>query len=127
MELEEVEENNRKRLAEATLQEFELLDDVSKVSHSGTIARSAMRSEKVVLDWINTSLALSFNNEEKTAEPEVTKDPPGSLATITMKQWNITTLNFQGIPFKKVVHAITILAMRPCSNSTLIISQLKIF
>ena len=34
-----------------------------------------MRSEKAVQDWINTSLALSFNNE-KTSEPEVTKDPP---------------------------------------------------
>ena len=34
-----------------------------------------MRSEKAVQDWINTSLALSFNNE-KTGEPEVTKDPP---------------------------------------------------
>ena len=35
-----------------------------------------MRSEKAVQDWINTSLALSFNNEEKTSEPEVTIDPP---------------------------------------------------
>ena len=34
-----------------------------------------MRSEKAVQDWINTSLALSFNNE-KTGEPEVTIDPP---------------------------------------------------
>ena len=35
-----------------------------------------MRSEKNVQDWINTSLALSFNSEEKNSEPEVTKDPP---------------------------------------------------
>ena len=78
MELDELEENNRKRLAEATLQEFELLDAVSKGSQSETTpsARSSMRSEKAVQDWINTSLALSFNNEEKTGEPEVTKDPP---------------------------------------------------
>ena len=34
MELGELGENNRKRLAEATLQEFELLDDVSEFSHS---------------------------------------------------------------------------------------------
>ena len=32
MELDELEENNRKRLVEATLQEFELLDAVSKGS-----------------------------------------------------------------------------------------------
>ena len=34
MELDELEENNRKRLAESTLQEFELLDAVSKGSQS---------------------------------------------------------------------------------------------
>ena len=78
MEIDELEENNRKRLAEATLQEFELLDAVSKGSQSETTAsaKSSMRSEKAVQDWINTSLALSFNNNEKTGEPEVTKDPP---------------------------------------------------
>ena len=77
MELDELEKNNRKRLAEATLQELELLDAVSKASQFETTAsaRSSMRSEKAVHDWINTSLALSFNNE-KTGEPEVTKDPP---------------------------------------------------
>ena len=77
MEIDELEENNRKRLAEAFLQEFELLDAVSKGSQSETTAsaRSSMRSEKAVQDWINTSLALSFNNE-KTDEPEVIKDPP---------------------------------------------------
>ena len=76
MELDELEENNRKWLAEATLQEFELLDAVSKSSQSETTAsaRSSMRSEKAVQDWIKTSLGLSFNNE-KTGEPEVTKDP----------------------------------------------------
>ena len=78
IELDELEENNRKRLAEATLQEFELLDAVSKGSQSETTAsaRSSMRSEKAVQDWINTSLALSFRNEEKTSEPEVMIDPP---------------------------------------------------
>ena len=77
MEIDELEENNRKRLAEATLQEFELLDAAFKGSQSETTAsaRSSMRSEKAVQNWINTSLALSFNNE-KTGEPEVTKDPP---------------------------------------------------
>ena len=78
MEIDELEVNNRKRLAGATLQEFELLDAVSKGSQSETTAsaRSSMRSEKAVQDWINTSLALSFNNEERTSEPEVTIDPP---------------------------------------------------
>ena len=78
MELDELEENNRKRLAEATLQEFELLDAVSKGSQSETTAsaRSSMKSEKAVQDWINTSLALSFHNEEKTSEPKVMVDPP---------------------------------------------------
>ena len=78
IEIDELEENNRKRLEEATLQEFELLDAVSKGSQSETTASamSSMRSKKVVQDWINTSLALRFNNEEKTSEPEVTIDPP---------------------------------------------------
>ena len=77
MEIEELEKNNRKRLAEATLQEFELLDAVSKGSQSETTAsaRSLMRSENAVQDWINTSLALSINNE-KTSAPEVTIDTP---------------------------------------------------
>ena len=77
MELDELEENNRKRLAEATLQDFELLDAVSKGSQSETTAsaRSSMRRVKAVQDWINASIALSFNNDEKTGEPEVTKDP----------------------------------------------------
>ena len=57
MELDELEENNRKRLVEATLQEFELLDSVSKGSQSETTAsaRSSIRSENAVQDWINTS------------------------------------------------------------------------
>ena len=78
MEFDELEEKNRKRLAEATLQDFELLDAVSKGSQFETTAsaRSSMRSEKAVQDWINTSLALSFNNEEKTSEPDVMIDPP---------------------------------------------------
>ena len=77
MELDELEENNRKWLAEATLQELELLDALSKGSQSETTAsaRGSIRSEKFVQDRINTSLALSFNNE-KIGEPEVTKDPP---------------------------------------------------
>ena len=80
MEIDELAENNRKRLEEATLQEFELLDAVSKGSQSETTAsaRSSMRSEKAVQDWINTSLALSFSYEEKTSKPEVTIDPPES-------------------------------------------------
>ena len=102
MVLDELEENDRKRLAEATLQGFELLDAVSKGSQSETTASagSSMRSEKVVDDWINTSLALSFNNEENTSEPEVTIDL--LLATTTAKQWTIRTLKFQGIPFRKL-------------------------
>ena len=58
MELDELEENNRKRLAEATLQGFELLDAVSKGSQSETTAsaRSSMRIEKDFQDWINTHL-----------------------------------------------------------------------
>ena len=76
MELDEMEENNRKGLAEATVQE--LLDAVSKGSHTETTAsaRSSIRSEKSVQDWMNTSLPLNFNNEERTGEPEVTKNPP---------------------------------------------------
>ena len=78
MELDKLGEIIRKRLAEATLQDFELRDAVSKGSHSETTvsARSSMRSEKAVQEWINTSHALSFNNEEKTSEPEFTIHPP---------------------------------------------------
>ena len=49
MELNELEENNRKRLAEATLQEFEMLDAISKGSQSETTtsARSSMKSESL--------------------------------------------------------------------------------
>ena len=78
MEIDELEQNNRKRLAEATLQKFEFLDSVSKGSQSETTAsaRSSMRSEKAVQIWISTSLALSSINEEKTSEPKVKIDPP---------------------------------------------------
>ena len=78
MKLDELEENNRKRLAEATLQEFELLDTVSKSSHSETTAgaRSSMRIEKPVQNWINISLALIFNNGDKNVEIEITNHPP---------------------------------------------------
>ena len=78
MELNELEENNRKRFAEAALQEFELLDAVPKGSHfeAAESVRSSMRTEKALQGWINTSLALGFNNEDKTGEPEVTNDPP---------------------------------------------------
>ena len=73
-----MQENNRKRLAEAILHKFELLDAVSKVGHSETTAsaRSSTRNEKVVQDWINTSVALTYINEEKNGKTEVTNDPP---------------------------------------------------
>ena len=32
--------------------------------------------KKLSKDWINTSLSLGFNKEDKTGEPEVTNDPP---------------------------------------------------
>ena len=41
MKLDELEENNRKRLAEATLQEFELLEAISKGCQSETTASAA--------------------------------------------------------------------------------------
>ena len=49
MELDELEENNRKRLADATLLEFELLVAVFKSSHSETTAsaRSSMRRKRL--------------------------------------------------------------------------------
>ena len=102
MKIDEPEENNRKRLAEATLQEFELLDAVSKGTQSETTAsaRRSMRSEKAVQDWINTSLALSFNNEEKTSEPDVMIDSPECPSHNNGKLWKIRTLTFQGILFK---------------------------
>ena len=102
MELDELEENNRKRLAEATLQEFELLDAVSKCTQSETTvsARSSMRSEKAVQDWINTSLALSFHNEEKTSESQVLIDPPECLSHNNGKtlEDQITKISRHSIP-----------------------------
>ena len=50
MEFDELEENNSKRLAEASLHEFELSDAISKSSHSNASARSSMRNEKAVQD-----------------------------------------------------------------------------
>ena len=88
---------------------FELLDAVSKGSQSETTAsaRSSMRSEKAVQDWINTSLALSFHNEGKTSEPEVMIDPPECPSHNNGKTVEIRTLKFQGILFQKNVEAIT--------------------
>ena len=52
MEIDDLEENNRKRLAGATLQEFELLAAVSKGSQSERTAstRSSKRREKAAQD-----------------------------------------------------------------------------
>ena len=77
IELDEMEKNNRKRLAEAPLQEFEMPDAVSKCRHSETTAnaRISMRCEKAVQDWMNTSPALNFSKGDKTGEPVVTNDP----------------------------------------------------
>ena len=66
-----------------------------------------MRNEKAVQDWINTSLALRFHNEEKTSEPEATIALQNVLARTTAKQWKIRTLKFQGILFQIIVEAIT--------------------
>ena len=80
MKLDEQEENNRKRLAKATLQAFELLDAGSRGRQLETTsgARGSARSGKAVQDWVNTSLALSFNNE-KMDEPKVVNEPPECL------------------------------------------------
>ena len=108
LELDELEENNRKRLAEATLQEFELLDAVSKGSQSETIAsaKSSMRNQNAVQDWINNSLASSFNNEEKTVNQKLRKTLQNALDTTTTKQWMITTLKLQCPLFQKIVELI---------------------
>ena len=109
MQLDELEEKNKKRLAEATLQEFELLDAVSKGSQSETTAsaRSSMRSEKAVQDWINTSFALSVNNGDKTSESDAIIDPPECLGYTngkTVEDQN-TEISRHSIP--KIVEAIT--------------------
>ena len=65
-----------------------------------------MRSEKAVQDWINSSLALTFNNEEKTGEPEVTKDTP-ECPSNNKGETEITTLKVRGTIFQKIVEAIT--------------------
>ena len=78
-----------------------------------------MRIEKAVQDWINTSLALNFNNEEKTSEPEVKIDPPECPSHNngeTMEDHN-TEISRQSFP--KIAEVIKFQAMRPCSNLTL--------
>ena len=103
MELDKLEEKNRKRLAEATLQVFELQDAVSKGSHSESTAssRSSMRSEKAVQDCFNTSLALSYNDEDKTGEPEVMKNPPECPSHNNGEAVEDNNTDFQGILFQK--------------------------
>ena len=63
MELDYLEENNRKRLTEATLQEFELLDAVSKGKQPKTTAsaRSSLRIEKAVQDWMTFPFRTQFS------------------------------------------------------------------
>ena len=75
MELDELEENNRKWLAVAALPDFELLDAVYKGSQSKTSARARrlLRSEKAVQDWINNSLALSVHIEKTGGQREATR------------------------------------------------------
>ena len=99
MESDELEENKRKRLAEATLQEFELLDAVSKGSQSETTAsaRSSMRSEKSVQDWIHTSHALSLMR--KLVNQRLQMNLQNAIDKTTTKQWKITTLKFLGTLF----------------------------
>ena len=66
-----------------------------------------MRGEEAVQDRIKTSLALSFNNEEKTGETEITKSLQNDTDTTTVEQWKIRTLKILSTLFQKIVKAIT--------------------
>ena len=97
MEVNELEENNRKQLAGA----FAI-----------AIARSSIRSEKVVHDSINTLLAVSFNNE-KTGEPEVTNDPTESPGQKDGERVEDQSTEIPRHLFQKIVEANTFWALRP--------------
>ena len=85
----ELEEENRKRLAEATLAELELREDLSDlhVDFHDTLSRLSAASRRAeterINEWINNSPNVAKNNIQSTNEDQVKSAPNGSLNTYT--------------------------------------------
>ena len=85
----ELEEENRKRLAEATLAELELREDLSDLNADfhDTLSRLSATSHKAetqrIHEWINNSPNLAEANIQSTSEAPGTSAPFGTLNTHT--------------------------------------------
>ena len=85
----ELEEENRKRLAEATLAELELREDLSElhVDFHDTLSRVSAASRRAeterINEWINNSPNVAENNIQSTNEAQVKSAPNGTLNTYT--------------------------------------------
>ena len=85
----ELEEDNRKRLAEATLTELELREDLSdlNVDFHDTLSRLSATSHKAetqrIHEWINNSPNVAETNIQSTSEAPGTSAPFGTLNTHT--------------------------------------------
>ena len=85
----ELEEENRKQLAEATLAELELQEDLSElnISFHDTFSRLSATSHRAVIEqiheWINISPIVAETNNQSTSEAPVASAPIGTLNTHT--------------------------------------------
>ena len=85
----ELEEENRKRLAEATLAELELREDLSDLNadFQDTLSRLSATSHKAetqrIHEWINNSPSVAETNIQSTSEAPGTSAPFGNLNTHT--------------------------------------------
>ena len=85
----ELEEENRKRLAEATLAELELREDLSDLNADfhDTLSRLSATSHKAetqrIHEWINNSPNVAETNIQSTSEAPGTSAPFGTLNTHT--------------------------------------------
>ena len=85
----ELEEENRKRLAEVTLAELELREDLSNLNadFQDTLSRLRATSHKAetqrIHEWINNSPNVAETNIQSTSEAPGTSAPFGTLNTHT--------------------------------------------
>ena len=86
----ELEEENRKRLAEATLAELELREDLSElhVDFHDTLSRLCAASHRVeterINEWTKNSPNVVEKNIQSTSEAPVTSAPHETLNTYTL-------------------------------------------
>ena len=97
LELKQLQEENRKRLAEAHLVELELQDDASEANEDAhetlsQLNRTTAASEtRRVSDWVNSSPNVPATNQE--AETEVTASPATSINNIIVSMPSQQLLN----------------------------------